>query len=38
MLSGLLLSKLLTQTVRHQVALPVLLASTLVSLIAFGVA
>ena len=37
MLSGLLLSKLLTQTVRHEVALPILMASTLVSLIAFGV-
>jgi hypothetical protein len=37
MLSGLLLSKLLTQTVRHEVAFPVLMASTLVSLFAFGV-
>jgi archaellum biogenesis protein FlaJ (TadC family) len=37
-LSGVLLSKLLTQTVRHQLALPVLMASTLVSLFAFGVA
>ncbi len=37
-LSGVLLSKLLTQTVRHQVALPVLMASTFVSLLAFGVA
>ncbi len=37
MLSGVLLSKLLTQTVRHEVALPVLMASTLVSLVAFGV-
>lgn len=37
-LSGVLLSKLLTQTVRHQVALPILMASTLVSLLAFGVA
>ena len=37
-LSGVLLSKLLAQTVRHQLALPVLMASTLVSLIAFGVA
>ena len=37
-LSGVLLSKLLTQTVRHQLALPVLMASTLVSLLAFGVA
>lgn len=37
-LSGVLLSKLLTQTVRHQVALPVLMASTLVSLVVFGVA
>jgi archaellum biogenesis protein FlaJ (TadC family) len=36
-LSGVLLSKLLTQTVRHGVALPVLFASTLVSLVAFGV-
>jgi hypothetical protein len=36
-LSGVLLSKLLTQTVRHQVALPVLMASTLISLVAFGV-
>jgi hypothetical protein len=37
-LTGVLLSKLLTQTVRHQLALPILMASTLVSLIAFGVA
>jgi archaellum biogenesis protein FlaJ (TadC family) len=37
-LSGVLLSKLLTQTVRHQVALPILMASTLVALLAFGVA
>jgi archaellum biogenesis protein FlaJ (TadC family) len=37
MLSGVLLSKLLTQTVRHEIALPVLMASTLVSLVAFGV-
>jgi len=37
MLSGLLLSKMLTQTVRHEIALPVLMASTLVSLVAFGV-
>jgi len=37
-LSGVLLSKLLTQTVRHQLALPILMASTLVSLFAFGVA
>ncbi len=37
MLSGLLLSKLLTQTVRHEVALPVLMASTLLSLFAFGI-
>jgi archaellum biogenesis protein FlaJ (TadC family) len=37
-LSGVLLSKLLTQTVRHQLALPILMASTLVSLLAFGVA
>jgi len=37
-LSGVLLSKLLTQTVRHQVALPILMASTLISLVAFGVA
>jgi len=37
MLSALLLSKLLTQTVRHEVAFPVLMASTLVSLFAFGV-
>ncbi|HUI00810.1 MAG TPA: hypothetical protein VLX56_04185 [Nitrososphaerales archaeon] len=37
-LTGLLLSKLLAQTVRHQLALPILMASTLVSLIAFGVA
>jgi len=37
-LSCVLLSKLLTQTVRHQVAVPVLMASMLVSLFAFGVA
>lgn len=37
-LSGVLLSKLLTQTVRHQLALPILMASTLISLFAFGVA
>jgi len=37
MLSGVLLSKLLTQTVRHEIALPVLMASTLISLVAFGV-
>jgi len=37
-LSGVLLSKLLTQTVRHQLALPVLMASTLIALLAFGVA
>ena len=37
-LSGVLLSKLLTQTVRHEVALPLLMASTLASLLAFGVA
>ena len=37
MLSGVLLSKLLTQTVRHEIALPILMASTLVSLVAFGV-
>ncbi len=37
-LSGVLLSKLLTQTVRHQVAVPILMASTLVSLSIFGVA
>ena len=36
-LSGVLLSKMLTQTVRHEIALPVLMASTLVSLVAFGV-
>jgi len=36
-LSGILLSKLLTQTVRHQLALPILMTSTLVSLFAFGV-
>jgi archaellum biogenesis protein FlaJ (TadC family) len=36
-LCGVLLSKLLTQTVRHQIALPILMASTLVSLFAFGV-
>jgi archaellum biogenesis protein FlaJ (TadC family) len=36
-LSGMLLSKMLTQTVRHEIALPVLMASTLVSLVAFGV-
>ncbi len=38
LLCGVLLSKLLTQTVRHQVALPILMASTFVSLLAFGVA
>jgi len=38
LLSGVLLSKLLTQTVRHEIALPVLMASTLISLVAFGVA
>ena len=38
LLSGVLLSKMLTQTVRHEIALPVLMASTLVSLVAFGVA
>jgi hypothetical protein len=38
LLSGVLLSKLLTQTVRHQLALPILMTSTLVSLLAFGVA
>jgi hypothetical protein len=37
-LTGVFLSKLLTQTVRHQLALPVLMASTFVSLLAFGVA
>ncbi len=37
LLSGLLLSKMLTQTVRHEAALPILMASTLVSLLAFGV-
>lgn len=37
-LSGVLLSKMLTQTVRHEIALPILMASTLVSLVAFGVA
>jgi archaellum biogenesis protein FlaJ (TadC family) len=37
MLSGVLLSKLLTQTVRHEIALPILMASTLISLVAFGV-
>ncbi|MDA4122184.1 MAG: hypothetical protein OK456_03270 [Thaumarchaeota archaeon] len=36
-LSGVLLSKMLTQTVRHEIALPILMASTLVSLVAFGV-
>jgi hypothetical protein len=38
LLSGLLLSKLLTQSVRHLVALPIVMASTLVALLAFGVA
>jgi len=38
LLSGVLLSKMLTQTVRHEIALPILMASTLVSLVAFGVA
>ncbi len=37
LLTGLLLSKLFTQTARHSLAVPVLLASTLVSLLAFGV-
>jgi archaellum biogenesis protein FlaJ (TadC family) len=36
-LCGVLLSKLLTQTVRHEIALPILMASTLISLFAFGV-
>jgi pilus assembly protein TadC len=38
LLTGLLLSKLFTQTSKHAVAVPILLASTLVSLLVFGVA
>jgi len=37
MLTGLLLSKLFTQTSRHGVAIPLLMLSTLVSLLVFGV-
>ena len=37
MLTGLLLSKLFTQTTRHGVAIPLLMLSTLVSLLVFGV-
>jgi archaellum biogenesis protein FlaJ (TadC family) len=37
LLTGLLLSKLFTQTTRHAVAVPILLVSTLVSLLVFGV-
>ena len=36
LLTGLLLSKLFTQTSRHAMAVPMLLASTLVSLLVFG--
>ena len=38
LLCGDLLSKLLTQTVRHELALPLLMAATLVSLVVFVVA
>ncbi|MDA4122314.1 MAG: hypothetical protein OK456_03935 [Thaumarchaeota archaeon] len=37
LLTGVLLSKLFTQTARHGVAIPLLMASTLVSLAVFGV-
>ena len=37
LLTGLLLSKLFTQTSRHALAVPMLLVSTLVSLLVFGV-
>jgi archaellum biogenesis protein FlaJ (TadC family) len=37
MLTGILLSKLFTQTSRHGVAIPLLMLSTLVSLLVFGV-
>lgn len=37
MMTGLLLSKLYTQTTRHALAVPILLASTLVSLLILGV-
>jgi archaellum biogenesis protein FlaJ (TadC family) len=37
MLTGLLLSKLFTQTSRHAVAIPLLMLSTLVSLLVFGI-
>jgi len=36
MMTGLLLSKLYTQTARHAIAVPILLASTLVSLLVLG--
>jgi hypothetical protein len=36
-MTGMLLSKLHTQTARHLLALPILLASTLVSLLVFGI-
>lgn len=36
MMTGLLLSKLYTQTARHMIAVPVLLASTLISLVILG--
>ncbi len=36
MMTGLLLSKLYTQTARHTLAVPILLASTLVSLVVLG--
>ncbi len=36
-LTGLLLSKLITQTSRHALAVPMLLVSTLVSLLVFGI-
>jgi hypothetical protein len=37
MMTGLLLSKLYTQTARHALAVPILLASTLASLLILGV-
>ena len=37
LLTGLLLSKLFTQTSRHALAVPMLLVSTLVSLLVFGI-
>ncbi len=37
LLTGVLLSKLFTQTTRHAIAVPLLLASTIVSLLIFGI-